>query len=71
MTNQPIPRILSVLGPVVATLIVTAGLAITSGTVHAEEPTAASLLDAYVEAMGGKAVMERIDAWSRGRDPGR
>jgi len=43
-----------------ATLLAAVGLALAMGAATAAEPTAASLLDGYVEAMGGKAAMEKI-----------
>ena len=45
---------------VLAGLLVGASLAISTGATAAE-PTAEALLDAYVEAMGGKAAMEKIE----------
>lgn len=48
-------------GLFLAALLAGAGLAISTGAALAAEPTAEALLDAYVEAMGGKAAMEKID----------
>ena len=46
---------------VLASLLALAGVALATGAVVAAEPTAEALLDAYVEAMGGKAAMEKFD----------
>ena len=46
---------------VLAVLLAGAGLAVSTGAALAAEPTAEALLDAYVEAMGGKAAMEKVD----------
>lgn len=46
---------------VLAPLLALVGLALATGTATAAEPTAEALLDGYVEAMGGKAAMEKID----------
>jgi hypothetical protein len=58
MMNETNHRLTSKL--VLIALLAGAGLAISAGAAAAE-PSAETLLDAYVEAMGGKAAMEKID----------
>jgi len=45
---------------VLGALFVVVGVAVSAGTTWSAEPTAEALLDKYVEAMGGKAAMEKI-----------
>jgi len=46
---------------VLGVLVVAVGLALSIGTASSAEPTAEDLLDKFVEAMGGKAAMEKVE----------